>query len=199
MSSTELISRLWDFVHGRTSIRQFEELVYEEHESLSSIVADEKVTRLMELDFAKANVARLRFDVGKAIAAIEMPCACLRFPSSTTTDRGDIALPPLVDSAFALVEHCVETSLALIAKDPWYARRWRVSSGNGVANYLQEGCFYCCRVCSRSFLIVLDETDVDYLVLQLSARELAESTPQQLRERFAADFGRLPMPPADAN
>ena len=188
---------LWDFVHGRSSIREFEDLVSQEHQSLREVVSEDKVAWLKEVDYGKADVAGLRFEVGKAIAPIEMQCACLRFPSSATTDHNHIFLPSLVDSAFALIEHCVETSLALIAKDRWYARRWQ--SNRGASYNLQDGCFYCCRVCSRSFLVVLDETNVDYLVLQLSARELTESTPQQLRDRFAADLDCVPVPPPDTN
>ncbi len=201
MPSRELLASLWDFVHGRSSIRQFEEFVCNDHERLLAFLPEEKVSWLVELDYGKADIGRLRADVGKAISDVEMECACLRFPSSASTDHHHIVLPPLVDTAFALVEHCIDTNLALIAKDLWYARQWQSSRGGvlGVRSMLQDGCFYCCRTCSKSFLIVLDETNLDYLVLSVSARELTESTPQQLRERFAADFGCVPIPDPDIN
>ena len=201
MPSRELLASLWDFVHGRSSIRQFEEFVCESHERLGAVLPQGKVDWLLELDYGDEDVGLLRNEVGKAISNAEMECACLRFPSSATTDRNHMFLPPLVDTAFALVEHCIDTNLALIAKDRWYAREWQSSQGGvlGVRVDLQDGCFYCCRTCSRSFLIVLDETNLDYLVLSVSARELTESTPQQLRERFAADFGCVPIPEPDIN
>lgn len=201
MTSRELLASLWDFVHGRSSIRQFEEFVCESHEGLGTVLPEEKVGWLVQLDYGNAHVGRLRHDVGKAIATVEMECGCLRFPSSATTGHNHMFLPPLVDTGFALVEHCIDTNLALIAKDRWYAREWQASRGGvlGVRSILQDGCFYCCRTCSRSFLIVLDETNLDYLVLSVSARELTESTPQQLRERFAADFECVPVPEPDIN
>tara|TARA_R110002073_G_scaffold225022_14_gene385683 strand:+ start:24129 stop:24734 length:606 start_codon:yes stop_codon:yes gene_type:complete len=201
MPSKELLAGLWDFVHGRSSIRQFKEFVSSHSEGLEALLPEEKVGWLLELDDGAASMDNLRAVVGRSIAAIELECACLRFPSAATTERNHIHLPRLVDTGFALIEHCIDSNLALIAKDRWYAREWQASNGAAeVAKYvLQDGCFYCCRTCSRSFLIVLDESNLEYLVLCVSARELSESTPQQLRERFAADFGLAPVAPPETN
>lgn len=198
MPSKELLAGLWDFVHGQSSIRQFKEFVSSQREGLEALVPEGKMGWLLELD-GTASVDNLRAAVGRSIAAIELECACLRFPSAATTDRNHIHLPRLVDTGFALIEHCIDTNLALIAKDRWYAREWQSQGAERATTLLQDGCFYCCRTCSRSFLIVLDETNLDYLVLRVSARELTESTPQQLRERFAADFSLSPVAPADTN
>lgn len=191
LSSGEFLRQLWSFVHGRTAFSRFGAFVASHSALLRRVLPDETATWLEGIDCQASNAAHLRANLGKAIASFEMDCACPRFPSSATTGRTFIPLPLLVDSAFALVEHHIETNLAIIAKDAWYARAWKPSS-DGAITLLQAGCYYCCRSCNASFLIVLDETNHNYLVLSLSGRELTESTPQMLRERFAADFGLIP-------
>ncbi len=190
-SSGVLLGQLWDFVHGRVATSRLPAFVAEHHEILRRALPSETLEWMGTLDGGASEAGQVRANLGKAISAFEMDCACPRFPASSTTQASQIPLPLLVDSAFAFVEHHIETSLTLIAKDAWYARFWTAQPDTEV--HLQAGHYYCCRHCNTSFLMVLDESRMEYMILALSARELAESTPQKLRDRFASDFSLVPV------
>ncbi len=191
LSSTELLGRLWNFVHGRVALSRLPAFLEEHGNLLDGALPEETAAWLRRAAEGQSDPLAVRRGLGQAIARYEMDCACPRFPSSAITGRTWLPLPPLVDSAFAFVEHHIETSLTLIAKDAWYTRYWRDSGGDEF--HLRPGHYYCCRLCSASVLTVLNETNLEYLVLSLSVRELSQSTPQKLRERFAADFALTPV------
>ncbi len=194
MTTDEILSSLWGFVHGEMTLLRFEEIVYGEAATLRTIFPEKTVRWLLELDYREVEVAPFRFEVGTALSTVALGCACLRFPAAAKSGRDYVFFPEPISSAFSFVEQHIAKNLALIGKDPWYSRLWedaQEAESDG-AFHLHDGHFYCCRACGSSFLIVLDETNLEYLVLAVSARELGESTPQLLRKRFASDFAISP-------
>ena len=121
-----------------------------------------------------------------------MECACEQFPPSSTVGREPKAGE---HGGGTILDEHITQSLVLVGKDRWYSQTWSSASSTAieVSRILEDGSFYCCRTCGSSFLIVLDKSNEDYLVLVLDPKELGESTPFELRKRFATAFDVQPQ------
>ena len=187
----KLARTLWAFVTNRMTIEDFEPFVYDNMEELETIFTAEAVSALVELNYRKVRPDALRQDVKNAIEGLPLPCECPKIPRAVEMDIGFLNHIGDSRSLIDYVDNRVLRAFALERTDESACGYWQYQRPGmvGPLVYLQEARFYECKECETRWLVVLDESTVAYLFVEISADVSGIAGRSQLEKTLGDKLG----------
>jgi len=165
----------WRFINNRIDHKDFEAYLYEHFDEIKSFISDEDFEKVMMFNYKQAGEAelkQLRNDLIEIIRTYKTSCPCVKFESYHMPMRR-LSFPYL-DNTYELMQYFenIFSSDYVLEKNKidHLAGYWH-SILNRAQSCLQDAEIYRCKTCNKYWLVLLDETEVEYHLIELSQNE----------------------------